>query len=242
MLHVIVTGVSQGLGESLAQELLARGARVLGIGRKSSPRLAGDRYRFVECDLAQATGLPAIVGPAFDDIAAQAPHAVCLVNNAATLDPVGVIGSTDADAIARSLCVNLTAPIVLAGLYCRHFTNDAVERRIVNVSSGAAQSAIAGESLYSIAKAGLEMLTRALAAERSSRTLRAISLRPGIIDTPMQAFARSQSRERLPSVDLFQGFHQAGQLVAPDVVARKVIERLVLGPIEHGRTYSYAEL
>ena len=242
MLHVIVTGVSQGLGEALARELLARGARVLGIGRKSSPRLAGDRYRFVECDLAQPTRLPAVVGPAFDDIAAQAPHAVCLVNNAATLDPVGVIGSTDADAIARSLCVNLTAPIVLAGLYCRHFTNDTVERRIVNVSSGAAQSAIAGESLYSIAKAGLEMLTRALAAERPSRTLRAISLRPGIIDTPMQAFARSQSRERLPSVDLFQGFHQAGQLVAADVVARKVIERLVLGPIEHGRTYSYAEL
>jgi hypothetical protein len=26
------------------------------------------------------------------------------------------------------------------------------------------------------------------------------------------------------------------------VVARKVIDRLVLGPIEHGRTYSYAEL
>jgi NAD(P)-dependent dehydrogenase (short-subunit alcohol dehydrogenase family) len=242
MLHVIITGVSQGLGEALARELLTRGARVLGLGRRTSPRLAGGAYRFVECDLADATRLPAIDGPAFGDITAQQPRAVCLVNNAATLDPVGVIGATEADAIARSLCVNLTAPTVLAGLFCRTFTSDAVERRIVNVSSGAAQSAIAGESLYSIAKAGLEMLTRALAAERPSRTLRAITLRPGIIDTPMQAFARSQSRERLPSVDLFQGFHRAGQLVAPDVVARKVVDRLVLGPIEHGRTYSYAEL
>jgi NAD(P)-dependent dehydrogenase (short-subunit alcohol dehydrogenase family) len=242
MLHVIITGVSQGLGEALARELLTRGARVLGLGRRTSPRLAGGAYRFVECDLADATRLPAIVGPAFGDITAQQPRAVCLVNNAATLDPVGVIGATEADAIARSLCVNLTAPTVLAGLFCRTFTSDAVERRIVNVSSGAAQSAIAGESLYSIAKAGLEMLTRALAAERPSRTLRAITLRPGLIDTPMQAFARSQSRERLPSVDLFQGFHRAGQLVAPDVVARKVVDRLVLGPIEHGRTYSYAEL
>jgi NAD(P)-dependent dehydrogenase (short-subunit alcohol dehydrogenase family) len=242
MLHVIITGVSQGLGEALARELLARGARVLGIGRRSSPRLASDAFRFVECDLADVTRLPAIVTPAFDDIASHEPRAVCLVNNAATLDPVGVIGATEADAIARSVCVNLTAPIVLASLFCRSFTNDAVERRIVNVSSGAAQSAIGGESLYSIGKAGLEMLTRALAAERPSRSLRAITLRPGIIDTPMQAFARSQARERLPSVDLFQGFHKAGQLVPPDVVARKVIDRLVLGPIEHGRTYSYAEL
>jgi NAD(P)-dependent dehydrogenase (short-subunit alcohol dehydrogenase family) len=242
MLHVIITGVSQGLGEALARELLTRGARVLGLGRRTSPRLAGGAYRFVECDLADATRLPAIVGPAFGDITAQQPRAVCLFKNAATHYPDGFIGATEADAIARSLCVNLTAPTVLAGLFCRTFTSDAVERRIVNVSSGAAQSAIAGESLYSIAKAGLEMLTRALAAERPSRTLRAITLRPGIIDTPMQAFARSQSRERLPSVDLFQGFHRAGQLVAPDVVARKVVDRLVLGPIEHGRTYSYAEL
>ena len=242
MLSVIVTGVSQGLGEALSRELLARGASVLGIGRKSSPRVTGDAYEFVECDLADVARIAAIVGPAFGQIAARTPNSICLVNNAATLDPVGVIGSIDADAVARSVCVNLTAPIVLANLFCRTFTNDTVERRILNVSSGAAQSAIAGESLYSIAKAGLEMLTRSLAAERPSRTLRAITLRPGIIDTPMQAFARSQPRERLPSVDLFQGFHHAGQLVAPDVVARKVIERLVLGPIEHGRTYSYAEL
>src|SRR5690349_14408528 len=105
MLHVIITGVSQGLGEALALELLASGA-----------------FRFVECDLADVTRLPAIVTPAFEDIASHAPRAVCLVNNAATLDPVGVIGATEAVAIARSVCVNLTAPIVLASLLCRSFT------------------------------------------------------------------------------------------------------------------------
>jgi NAD(P)-dependent dehydrogenase (short-subunit alcohol dehydrogenase family) len=242
MRHVIVTGVSHGLGEALALDLLARGARVLGIGRSSSERLGGDAYRFVRCDLAEAAMLPAIIEPAFEAIAAQAPQSVCLVNNAATLEPVGTIGTTEADAIGRSISVNLAAPIVLSSLFCRSFTSDAVERRIINVSSGAAQSAIAGEALYSIGKAGLEMLTRALAAERPSRAFRAITLRPGIIDTPMQTFARSQPRERLPSVDLFQGFHAARQLVAPDVVARKVVDRLVLGPVEHGRTYTYAEL
>ena len=46
----------------------------------------------------------------------------------------------------------------------------------------------------------------------------------------------------MPSVDLFKGFHAGKQLVAPDVVAHKVVDRLVLGPVEHGRTYSYAEL
>jgi hypothetical protein len=67
-------------------------------------------------------------------------------------------------------------------------------------------------------------------------------VRPGIIDTAMQAFARTQSRTTLPSVDLFKGFHENGQLVPPDVVARKIVDRLVVAPVENGRTYSYAEL
>ena len=242
MLHVIITGVSQGLGEALALELLAREIRVLGIGRSSSARLAHERYRFVRCDLAQPSMLPAVVEPALDALAATGPQAVCLINNAATLEPVGVLGTTEADAIATSLAVNLTAPVVLASLFCRVFASDAGERRIVNVSSGAAQSAISGEALYCIAKAGLEMLTRSLAAERASPRFRAITLRPGIVDTPMQAFARSQPKERLPSVELFKGFHAGRQLVPAEVVARKVVERLVLGVVEHGRTYSYAEL
>jgi NAD(P)-dependent dehydrogenase (short-subunit alcohol dehydrogenase family) len=131
---------------------------------------------------------------------------------------------------------------VLASLFCRVFTSAAIDRRIVNVSSGAAESAIAGEALYCIAKAGLEMLTRTLAAEHASPTFHAVSLRPGVMDTPMQALARVQSKHRLPSVDLFKGFHAKGELVSPEVVARKVADRLVLGPVEQGRTYRYAEL
>lgn len=242
MLHVIITGVSQGFGESLAFELLARGARVLGVGRASSSRLASERYRFLHCDLAQASMLPAVVEPALAIIASEHPSCACLINNAATIDPVGVLGTTEADHIVTSLTVNLTAPVVLASLFCHVLRSHAIERRIINVSSGAAQSAIAGESLYCIAKAGLEMLTRTLAAEQTSPDFRAISLRPGVMDTAMQSYARTQSREVLPAVDLFKGFHTGGQLVPPDVVARKVVDRLVLAPVEHGRTYSYAEL
>ena len=242
MLQVIITGVSQGLGEALAFDLLGRGAHVLGIGRSSSARLSGDRYRFLRCDLADAAMLPAMLEPAFAAIASGHPSSVCLVNNAATLEPVGVLGTTEAGEVMTSISVNLVAPIVVAGAFCDVFDDDRVERRIINVSSGAAQSVIAGEALYCIAKAGLEMLTRTLAVEHASERFRAISLRPGVIDTAMQTHARTQPRERLPSVDLFKGFHEGGQLVAPDVVARKVVERLVLAPVEQGRTYSYAEL
>ncbi len=44
MKAAIVTGVSRGLGESLAAELLARGFAVTGIGRASADRLRGAHY------------------------------------------------------------------------------------------------------------------------------------------------------------------------------------------------------
>ena len=41
---------------------------------------------------------------------------------------------------------------------------------------------------------------------------------------------------------MFKEFYASGSLVPPDVVARKIVSRLVVAPVEHGRTYRYAEL
>ena len=238
----IITGVSHGLGEALAIDLLARDFRVFGIGRNASPRLEQPNYAFVRCDLAEPVSIAGRVASSLVAIAAARPSGVCLINNAATIEAVGVLGDLDAARIVASIDVNLAAPIVLANLFCNAFRDDAIERRIINVSSGAAQSTLPGEALYCVAKAGLEMLTRSLADEIRSPRFAAITLRPGIIDTPMQAFARSQPRTVLPSVDLFKGFHAGGQLQPPHVVARKVVDRLILASVENGRTYTYAEL
>ena len=242
MRAVIVTGASRGLGESLAAALLERNFRVLGIGRASSARLSGEAYRFTQLDLAQCERIAEVLRPAFRALADARPASVCLINNAAAAAPIGVLGRLDDSAIAASLAINLAAPVALANLFCQVFGDDAMSPRIINVSSGAAQMPLPGGGLYSIAKAGLEMLTKQLAAEQHASSFRAITVRPGVIDTPMQAFMRSQPRTVLPSVGLFEGFHKSGQLVAPDVVARKIVERLVLGEVEQGRTYSYQEL
>jgi len=238
----IVTGASRGLGESLAAALLERGYTVLGVARRSSRRLAGERYRFVSFDLADATRATQALAAPFRALADARPESACLINNAASAGPVGVLGSLQDEGSAASLAVNLTAPLLLANLFCNVFTDARLPRRIINVSSGAAQSALPGEGLYCVAKAGLEMLTRVLATEQKASGFRAISVRPGVIDTEMQAFARSQSKDALPCVDMFREFHSQGRLVPPDVVAAKIVEKLVLGEVEHGRTYSYQEL
>jgi NAD(P)-dependent dehydrogenase (short-subunit alcohol dehydrogenase family) len=238
----IVTGVSRGLGEALAAELLGRGWEVLGLGRHDSPRLASPAYRFVRADLAQASTLESLLGATFAQAASRQPTVAALVNNAAAAGPVGVLGRLPSTELVEALEVNLAAPAVLCNLFLRTFVDRACDRRIVNVSSGAAERPLPGIGPYCVAKAGMEMLTRAIAAEQGDPTLRAITLRPGVIDTEMQVYIRGQSSETLPSLSLFQGFHTSGQLVPAATVARKTVERLLEGPIEPGRTYSYAEL
>jgi benzil reductase ((S)-benzoin forming) len=238
----IITGVSRGLGAALAGELLERGFTVLGVGRADNPALAGDRYRFVQFDLADAGGIDAALEPAFVAVKQRRPRSVCLLNNAATVSPIGTLGVLDASEITSALAVNVAASVALANLFCRVFADPAMARRIINVSSGAAETALPGEAVYCVAKAGIEMLTRVLAAEQQGPRFRAITVRPGIIDTDMQAHARSQSPDVFPSVELFKRFYREGHLVAAEVVASKVADTLVLGDVEQGRTYSYQEL
>lgn len=238
----IVTGVSRGLGAALAGELLERGFSVLGVGRGDNPALAGDRYRFVRLDLADAADIDAALEAAFEELKSRRPASVCLLNNAAVVEPVGTLGRIGPGEIASALAVNVAAPVAMANLFCRIFSDEETRRRIINVSSGAAENTIPGSAVYSVSKAGVEMLTRALAAEQQGASFRAITVRPGVVDTDMQVVARSKPPEVFPSVELFKGFHRDERLVAPEVVAAKIVDALVVGDVEQGRTYHYQEL
>src|SRR5260221_14482747 len=91
----IVTGISRGLGAALAAVLIARGYRVIGIGRTGNAALAGEQFHRVDCDLGAPARIAAIVGPALGALAAAKPATVTLINNAAVAWPVGRIGHLD---------------------------------------------------------------------------------------------------------------------------------------------------
>jgi NAD(P)-dependent dehydrogenase (short-subunit alcohol dehydrogenase family) len=202
--------------------------------------LTGERYGFVQFDLAETARIDAVLGPPLEALEERQPASVCAVNNAATVDVVGTFGRLTASEIAAPLAVNLRWRSRTC--FCRVFADADMPRRVINVSSGAAQTALSGEAIYCVAKAGIEMLTLTLAADQQAPNFRAITVRPGVIDTDMQMHARSQPPDMLPSVGLFQDFHRAGRLVAPAVVASKIASRLVVSDVEHGRTYSYQDL
>ncbi|HEV8502340.1 MAG TPA: SDR family NAD(P)-dependent oxidoreductase [Casimicrobiaceae bacterium] len=237
-----VTGVSRGLGEAIAMQLVAAGWHVTGIGRSAAPALAGAGFEWLRADLGDLHAATTAALAAMRAAAAATPSRALLVNNAAVAGPVGSLGTMDAAELAASLAVNLVAPTALANAFCAAFADVTVERRIVNVSSGLAGRAMTGAALYSIAKCGMEMLTRALAVDHPEASFAAVTYRPGIIDTPMQAYMRTRPASELPDVAMFGRWHADGELVPPARVAATAIAHLVDGAIESGRTYNYAEL
>src|SRR4051812_34002453 len=68
---------------------------------------------------------------------------------------------------------------------------------IINVSSGAAHRPLEGWSGYCCAKAGLAMLTAALALETAPSGVRVFGLAPGAVDTETQVTIRASGINRV---------------------------------------------
>ena len=73
--------------------------------------------------------------------------------------------------------------------------------RVVNLSSVVARMGNAGQANYAAAKAGLEGMTRALAAELAARNITVNAVAPGFIETDMtEALSDAQREEMLKRI------------------------------------------
>ena len=238
----IVTGVSRGLGEALASAMLAQGFAVVGVGRTASTKLQGSLFRHAACDLSRPTLIAASVTPALRELVARKPASVTLINNAAVASPTGLVGQLDAAEIESALTTNTAAPLVMADLFCRSFSGRCGRAQDHQhlVGSGADRDRRQCGLRHVEGGAGNADPVDRGRAHREG--LSCISLRPGIFETGMQAYMRSRDPAVFPSVGLFRGFKENGLLKDPVEVAARIVQRLVLGPVENGRTYTHADL
>ena len=101
-------------------------------------------------------------------------------------------------------------------------------RRVVNLSTGAAQNPIEGWSAYCSAKAGLEMYSRCMIAEQSKKTnpIKLVSFAPGVVNTEMQEDIRNTDAAQFPQLERFVGLKEKGELLEPEYVAAKILKLL----------------
>jgi NAD(P)-dependent dehydrogenase (short-subunit alcohol dehydrogenase family) len=219
---VIVTGASRGLGAAAALAAAEKGANVVLTARTLEDlerqaelvRRKGREALVVAADLSQPQDCRRVVQQALERFGGLN----ALVNNGGVLEPIAPIAQADPQAWLLNWQVNVMAPVLLvqAALPALRLSGG----RVVNVSSGAAEKVTQGWAAYSLAKAALNHFTRFLAEEEPEIT--ALGVRPGVVDTAMQAAIRNkgESGMRLDDYQRFLGFYRQGQLLPPQVPGR----------------------
>ena len=183
----IVTGASQGIGETIARELAAEGATVVLVDVQKdkleavagSIRAAGGRAEARDADVgdaAAADGVSAAAAPAHGRL-------YHLVHNARlTRAPLLIhMKEEDWDAVLR---VNLKGAFNFSRAVLRTMIT-ARYGRIVNIASVAGQMGNAGQTNYAASKAGVIALAKSLAREVGSRGITVNAVAPGFIATAM---------------------------------------------------------
>lgn len=186
----LVTGSSRGIGKAIALMLAQAGASVAVHGRTRSERLAATATQLqgltgtvveVIGDLTDPANAAAIV----DQAAKGLGRLDILVNNAGIVQPAPADDMTLASWNAV-LSVNVTSAFFCAQAAARHMRNHNYGR-IINVSSTAGEVAILGYVHYGVAKAGLNLMTRQLAAEWAPHGITVNTVAPAFIRTDMAA-------------------------------------------------------
>jgi NAD(P)-dependent dehydrogenase (short-subunit alcohol dehydrogenase family) len=206
----LVTGAGRGLGEGVARALAAGGAAVMLVARDGAA--VG---RVAESITAAGGWAAAMAGDVADYAAVERAVAETrarlggldiLVNNAGVIEPIAEVATSDPAEWARNITINLVGAYhgvraVLPGM----LAGGGGGGTIVNVSSGAAHRPLEGWSAYCSAKAGLAMLTQAIALETEGRRIRVFGFQPGTIDTEMQVRIRASGMNmisRIPRAEL----------------------------------------
>jgi NAD(P)-dependent dehydrogenase (short-subunit alcohol dehydrogenase family) len=230
----ILTGHSRGMGLALARQLLGPDSALLGISR-SQPAGLAEAARAQSCELTEwqadlAEGAP--VSRRLEDwLRGQAERpwlTVTLINNAGLIPTIAPLSRAEPEDLARALRVGLETPMQLCAAFLRATAQWTAQRRVLNVSSGLGRRALASQSGYCAAKAGMDHFTRCMALDeaRQPNGAKVCSLAPGVIATDMQAQLRGAPAQDFPDRANFEGLHAGGQLASPEAAAQRLLAYL----------------
>ncbi len=183
----IISGGTQGLGESVARKLTTQGATGLVLAGRSRDRgetlaaelaAAGTPAIFVEVDLGDA-GAPQHVVAACE----QRFGVVHGLVNVAAYTSRATIWTDTPEHFDRMLTINTRAPYFLIQAAARLMVRAGVKGAIVNVGSISGHGGQPKLTAYSISKGALTVMTKNLAFALMRHGIRVNQVNPGWMDT-----------------------------------------------------------
>jgi NAD(P)-dependent dehydrogenase (short-subunit alcohol dehydrogenase family) len=222
----IITGASRGIGRATALTLARAGASVVLAARSEEDiqqlaeeiRQHGGRALAIATDVTIQADVDLLV-----TMAIRAFRGInILINNAGVLNPIGKTWEVHPVEWQNLIRINVFGPYLCTRAVLPHLL-DRGDGRIINISSGAAQSNIPGWGAYCASKAALDRFTGVLAAEVASTGIVVSALNPGTTDTRMQAEIRATGPSTFERGDHFRALHRDGKLYRPDEPAQLIL-------------------
>jgi NAD(P)-dependent dehydrogenase (short-subunit alcohol dehydrogenase family) len=143
------------------------------------------------------------------------------------VEPIGPVARLQEKTLVPHLLTNLAAPMTMTAAFLERTEKFDCPRKVLAISSGAARRPIEGWSAYCAGKAGLDMFMRSVNAEyaqaEAPRTVRAVALAPGVIDTGMQATIRNAD---FAQVQRFRELKANEQLASAEETAGRIVAYL----------------
>jgi benzil reductase ((S)-benzoin forming) len=219
---IIITGGSKGIGKGIIEAYQTNGYRIFSIARTEGEFVNDKGIIQFQADLIDEGAVKDVLPQIFRQLDHKKIKRIVLFNNAGTLGEIGRIENLTAESILSAVKLNTITPLLLISAFIKLTKEWACEKKIINISSGAAQNPYYGWSVYCATKAALDMMTKVVAIEQES--VKIISIYPGVVDTDMQAEIRKHKKEDFRDIDRFLELKASGTLLNPQTVGEKIYE------------------
>jgi NAD(P)-dependent dehydrogenase (short-subunit alcohol dehydrogenase family) len=207
---VIVTGASQGIGAGLANRFLERGYNVVATSRRVSQSAevsASDRLARVDGDIAE----PETAKAAVETALARFGSIDALVNNAGIFFTKPFVDYTIED-YRRLAATNLEGFLHLTQRVVRQMLAQKRGGSIVSITTPMVNHPIAGlnASVAMLTKGGIEAMSKNIAMEYAKEQIRANTVAPGVVDTPLH---KDNPKEFLKTLSPMNGVSSVKEIV-----------------------------
>ena len=215
--HILITGVSSGLGYGLAKHYLSTGSRVYGMSRRKPDDLcAREGFSFESVDFKE----PEEAARATSKLLSSVESLDLVLLNAGMLNGIKDMADTSVAEIEEVMRVNVWANKVLLDVL---FSAGIAVKQVIGISSGASKSGSRGWNAYSLSKAALDMLMNLYAKEQTNTHFLAFA--PGTVDTAMQDYLCGLPEdERFPVVDRLKKARGTEAMPTPEEIAPRLVE------------------
>lgn len=188
---ILITGASSGIGKAIAEKAAQKSFHVFATVRKKEDKKNLEAlHQNIECLFVDVTNEEDLKN-AYSIIKEKTDNLKAVINNAGCAF-TNVIEFANIDEIKEQFEVNTFAPLMVTKIFLPLID----EGKIINISSVSSNVVYPFISPYCASKKAMDIFFRALDIEMNNPKIKIVSIKPGVVKTPIWEKSLNAAKER----------------------------------------------